>query len=260
MTPLREAFLLPGIFLTVTLLGGLRIGTTIRLLPPSLSAIVLAVMLIGALVRARVVVPAVLLDSMRQPLENLSGAVVLVTLLAATAQAINLVVPERGLLHFVFVVFLLVQFASLAAAGIDRRGMLRCLFVLLGAAFVLRFIVLESLYAPGGGTLKRVLTALMAGVTLGGVEYAPHAAVTGYVALATLSLYIIGLVLLPAGRPPARSALVRTVSQDLAVPVLLCALVVVTSACEGGTELPATKNPATVGEAKTSEGPTKASG
>ena len=43
MTPLRESFFLPGLFLTVTLLGGLRVGTAIRLVPPSLSAIVLAV-------------------------------------------------------------------------------------------------------------------------------------------------------------------------------------------------------------------------
>ena len=259
MTPLRESFFIPGVFLTVTLLGGLRVGTTIRLVPPSLSAIVLAVMLIGALVRARVLVPARLLDSTRQPLENLSGAVVLLTLLAATAQALNLVVPERGLLHFVFVVFLFVQFVSLAAAGIDRRGMLRSLFVLLGAAFALRFIVLESLYAPDGGTVKRVLTALMAGVTLGGIEYVPHAAITGYAALATLALYLIGLVLLPGERPPAASALVRTVHAGLTVPLIVCALLVGTSACSG-TEIPANSNPATVGEAKASEGPTKAFG
>src|SRR5688572_10814597 len=118
MTPLREAFILPGLFLTVTLLGGLRVNETIRLLPPALSALVLAVMLLGALVRAGVVVPAVLLDAERKPLENLSGAVVLMTLLAATAQAINLVVPERGLLHFAFAVFLFVQLLSLTAAGI----------------------------------------------------------------------------------------------------------------------------------------------
>ena len=253
MTPLREAFVLPGIFLTVTLLGGLRVGSDVRLIPPSLSAIVLAVMLIGALVRARVVVPARFLDSMRQPLENLSGAVVLVTLLAATAQAINLVVPERGLLHFVFVVFLLVQFASLAAAGIDRRGMLRSLFVLLGAAFALRFIVLESLYAPDGGTVKRVLTALMAGVTLGGIEYAPHAAITGYVALATLALYMTGLVLLAAGRRHSTPALVRAVQEELTIPLLLCAIAAATAGCGSSAELPAKKNPATVGEANASQ-------
>jgi hypothetical protein len=231
MTPLREAFLLPGLFLTVTLLGGLRVGDTIRLLPPALSAIVIAVVLVGALVRARVVVPDALLGADRTPLENLCGAVVLLTLLAASAQAINLVSPERGLLHFAFVVFLFVQMLSLSAAAVDRAGMLRSLFVLLGAAFVLRFIVLESLYAADGGTLKRVLTALMAGVTLGGVEYQPNAAVTGYIAFATLALYLTGLVLLPSRRGSGSSALTRSVRDEFLVPVAVLLLTVGASAC-----------------------------
>jgi hypothetical protein len=231
MTPQREAFILPGLFLTVTLLGGLRVDVTIRLLPPPLAAIVLAVALVGALVRARVVVPSTLISGERKPLENLSGAIVLVTLLAATAQAINVVLPERGLLHFAFAVFLFVQLLSLSAAGIDRPGMLRSLFVLLGSAFVLRFIVLESLYAPDGGTLKRVLTALLAGVTLGGIEYRPHAAVTGYVAFLTLSIYMIGLVLLPSRPSVSTSAMTRSVRDGLLVPLLMLILVPGTSAC-----------------------------
>lgn len=230
MTSQREAFLLPGLFLTVTLLGGLRVTDAIHLLPPSLPAIVLAVVLVGALVRAEVVVPEALLAADRTPLENLSGAVVLATLFAGTAQAINLVVPEHGLLHFAFVVFLFVQLLSLSAAGIGRRGMLRGLFVLLTAAFVLRFIVLESLYAADGGTLKRVLTALLAGVTLGGIEYQPHAAVTGYVAFFTLAVYVAALVLLPRATTTA-SALVRTVRDGLPVPLLILALMTTTSAC-----------------------------
>lgn len=232
MTPLREAFILPGLFLTVTLLGGLRVDDAFRLLPPPLSALVLAVILVGALVRAGVVAPAVLLAAERNPLENLSGAVVLMTLLAATAQTINLVVPERGLLHFAFAVFLFVQLLSLTAARIDRAGMLRSLFVLLGASFVLRFIVLESLYAADGGALKRVLTALMAGVTLGAIEYHPHGAVTGYVACLALALYMIGLVLLPVGPSATTSAMTRGLRQGLQVPLLMIAVALAPSACQ----------------------------
>ena len=231
MTPLREAFVLPALFLTVALLGGLRIGGTIRLLAPSLSAIVLGVVLVSALVRSRVLVPAAFLESERQPMENLSGAVVLLTLLAASAQAVNLVVPERGLLHFAFGVFLFVQLLSLSAAAVDRAGMLRSLFVLLGAFFVLRFIVMESLYAPDGGTLKRVLTALMAGVTLGGIEYQPHLPATGYVAFATLALYMIGLVLLPARPADTTSALTHRGRDALPVPIVILALTMGVTGC-----------------------------
>ena len=238
MTPLREAFVLPGLFLTVTLLGGLRIGASIQLIPPPLSAMVLAVVLLGALVRAGVIVPATLLDSGRRPQENLSGAVVLLTLVAASAQAIHLVVPDRGLLHILFVVFLFVQLISVSAAAIDRIGMLRSLFVLLGASFVLRFIVLENLYASDGGTLKRVLTALMAGVTLGGLDYQPNAAVTGYVGFVTLALYMIGLLLLPARPLATTSALSPTVRDGLPVPLVILMLLAGTAACQGAQERP----------------------
>jgi hypothetical protein len=255
MTPFREAFLLPAIFLTVTLAGGLRVGPSVQLVPPPLSAIVIAVLLVSALVRAGVFVPAVFLAAERRPIENLSGTVVLLTLLAASAQAVHLVLPERGLLHFAFAAFLFVQVLSLSAGGSDRRGMLRSLFVLLGAAFVLRFIILESLYAPDGGAVKRVLTALMAGVTLGGIEYQPHAAITGYAAFTSLALYLSGLVLLPAAvspPPSASSAMTRRVHEGLTIPLLVGTLVL-PSACGGAME-PEPKNPATVGEAKASTG------
>ena len=231
MTPAREAFLLPGIFLTVALLGGLRVTNAVRLVPPTLTGLVLAVIAISTVVRSRIVDPSALLHAERRPLENLSGAVVLLALLAASAQVMNLIVPERGLLHLVFAVFLFVQLLSLSAARIDRRGMLRSLFVLLGAAFVLRFIILESLYSTDSGTLKRVLTALMAGVTLGGIEYQPHAAITGYVAFVTLALYLTGLVLLPTRPVPPTVALTRTVEGAPLTPVLLVIAAVSVSAC-----------------------------
>ena len=233
MTPLREAFLLPGVFLTVTLLGGLRVASSVRLVPPSLTAIVLAVLLIGAVVRSRIVDPSTLLNSRRRPLENLTGAVVLLTLLAASAQVMGLVIPERGLLHFIFAVFLFVQLLSLSAARIDRPGMLRSLFVLLGATFILRFIILESLYAADGGTLKRVLTALMSGVTLGGIEYQPHAAVTGYVAFVSLALYVAGLVLLPSRTLPPTTALARTAAGGALTPILIVLLAIPLGGCRG---------------------------
>ena len=57
MTPLREAFVLPCLFLTVALLGGLRLGADVRLVPPPLVALVLAVLLLGSLVRSGVFMP-----------------------------------------------------------------------------------------------------------------------------------------------------------------------------------------------------------
>lgn len=203
MTPLREAVLLPALFLTVTLLGGLRVSETVRLLPPSLTALVLAVLLLGTLVRGGVLLPQALMHSARTGIENLSGLVVLVTAFAATAQAISLLLPERGLLHAAFAIFLFCQLMTMQAAGAGRTGLLRSVLVLLGSMFVLRYIIVEALYAPGGGLLQRVLTTLMSGATLGGIAYDPNAPVTGYIAFFTLILYVTGLVFLPAAPPTA---------------------------------------------------------
>lgn len=236
MTPLREAVALPAIFLTVALLGGLRIGADVRLIPPSLASLILGMLLVGALARARVLVPDALMHARRSPLENTSGAVVLITLFAASAQIFNLLTPERGLLHALFTIFFVVQLLTTLAAVSGRVAMLRGLLVLLGAAFVLRFIVLESLYSPGGGMLSRVFTAALEGVTLGSFDYDANAASTGYIGFLTLTLFFIGLILLA---PPSPAALERTdalarVPETTTIVSLLLAALVLSSGCARG--------------------------
>jgi hypothetical protein len=219
MTPTREAIVLPALFLTVTLLGGLRVSDAVQLLPPSLTALVLALLLLGTLARGGVLLPHVLMDQSRTALENLSGAVVLLTAFAASAQALSLLLPERGLLHAAFAIFCFCQVMTMNAAGVNRAGQLRSVLVLLGSMFVLRYVIIEALYAPGGGLLHRVLTTLMSGATLGGIAYDPHAPVTGYVAFFTLLLYVVGLVLLPAA--PSAALIQRSHPQGPQLPSIL---------------------------------------
>jgi hypothetical protein len=215
VTPLREAVVLPALFLTVALLGGLRVTGTVHLVPPALDALALALILVGSLARTRVLVPEALMAADRGAVANVCGAVVLLTLFAASAQIFNLLTPGRGLLHAIFAVFFLVQLLTTLAGITSRRPMLRSLMVLFGAAFVLRFIVLEGLYAPQSSLLQRLLTVVLEGVSLGALAYEPHAAITGYVALLTMVLYVAGLILLgfdhgqPAGLVRSRSSALR---------------------------------------------------
>jgi hypothetical protein len=202
VTAAREAFVIPGLFLTVALLGGLRVADTVRLLPPGLDALTLAMILVASLARAGVLAPDAFMNSGRTALANLSGVVVLLTLFAASAQTFNLLTPERGLLRAIFTVFFFVQLLTTLAAVTSRRALLRGLLVLFGAAFVLRYLVLESLYAAEGSFLQRILTAALEGVTLGALEYQPHAAATGYAAFLALSAYMTGLALLAPLSPP----------------------------------------------------------
>ena len=197
MSPIREAIVLPAIFLTVVLSGGFRAAADVKLVPPALTVLVLAVPLLGLLVRSGAVPATVLLNGDRRPIENLSGAIVLATLFAASAQALNVLIPDTGLLHAAFAIFVFCQLLTIGAARMDRSATLRGLLVLFGSLFVLRYVLVEALYAPGGGMLHRVLVTLMSGASLGGITYEPNAPVTGYVAFLALLLYFIGLLLLP---------------------------------------------------------------
>ena len=209
----RECVALPAIFLTVALLGGFRAAASVRLVPPPLMSLVLGLLLMGCLARAHVIVPEHLMNSRRSAAANSSGLVVLLSLFAACTQIFNLLTPDTGLLHLLVSVFFLVQFLTTLTAVRDRTALLRSLAVLFGCAFFLRFVALESLYAPGRGVIKRVMTALMEGVTLGTLDYVPTGPATGYVAFLTLTLYLVGLVLLPTGRPDMSAGALVAVRQ-----------------------------------------------
>ncbi len=199
MTTVREALVLPGLFLTATLLGGLRLDARVAWLTPSLVVVVLGVLLVGTLARGGVLVTGRLVNGHRAALENASGTVVIVSLLTASAQVFNVVVPETGLLHVLFITFFFIQILTTMAGTSGPRQLLRSLGVLLTGALVLRWVVLETLYAPATGTAKRLLTLLLEGVSLGAIDYQPHSAATGYVAMLTVALYLAGLWLLASG-------------------------------------------------------------
>jgi hypothetical protein len=197
MTVAREAFTLPLLLLTVALLGGLRVGDRVELLPPSLFSLVLAMVLGGALVRSGALAPDRLMHATRGALANMNGLAVLAALLAASAQALALVTPDWGLPRIGASIFLLVLLLNTHAASPDRQRLLRSLLVIFGAAFVLKFVVLAALSDPVQGRLGRALQILLEGVTLGSLTQPVHRAVTGYVAFLTLVIYLVALAMLP---------------------------------------------------------------
>ena len=193
-----EAVYLPLIFLTVVLAGGVRIGERIALMPPPLFTLVLGVLLFGVLVRGGVLAPELLMNASRSGLENVNGLVVLLTTFFAATQVFNLIIPESGLPFLLFNVFLFVLLVNTLAASPDRTSVLRSLAVIVGSAFILKFVVLAALVDPEGGALKRVLLALLEGVTLGTLTQAPFHPATGYVAFGTIMLFLIGVAMLPS--------------------------------------------------------------
>lgn len=200
---LVEAVALPWLLLTAALIGGMRVTEAgeMRFLPPPLAAMVAMLLLVAVLVQGGVVRPWLLMHERRTALENLSGAVVIITLASASAQIVAAVTPEAGLPRVLGVVFLIALLANTLAAGASRPATLRALFVAFFAAFSVKYIVLDALYAPDRSFGGRLLTGLLEGVTLGSMDHVVWGGATGYLTFMALVLYFAALVLMPRGAP-----------------------------------------------------------
>jgi hypothetical protein len=196
---LVEFLVLPILFLTVALLGGLRVDAenrTFIFAAPPLVTLLLAVLLMLLLIRGRLIRLHQWVGSEFPPLTNVVHIWMLITLFFASAQAFNSVLPERGLLHWLFSFFFLWTLWNNQFSSFDARRLLRSLAILFGTAFVFKYILLASLYSPEGGWLKRVAAALLQGVSLGTFDAPSFAPATGYISFFTLTLYVAGLILL----------------------------------------------------------------
>jgi len=192
--------LLPTVFLTVALLGGVRVAAetgALLFVAPPLVTLLMATMLLSLFVRGGALRVGRWLSAERPALENVSHALVLASLFFASAQAFNSVLPEAGLLRWMLSFFVLWTLWQNQFSQFDARRLLRSLAALFGTAFLVKHVLLSSLYEPGGGWLKRLAGALLEGVTLGTLEGAPYAPATGYVSFFALALYVGGLLLLP---------------------------------------------------------------
>jgi hypothetical protein len=194
---LLRHLLLPTAFLTVALLGGVRVAADTKALlfvPPPLVTLILASMLLALFVRGGAVRVGRWLSADNGAAENVSHALTLGALFFASAQAFNSVLPDAGLPRLVLAFFFLWTLWQSQFSAFDARRLLRSLAALFGTAFVVKHLLLASLTDPAGGWLRRLTAAMLEGVALGGPAYA---ASTGYVSFFALALYVFGLFLLP---------------------------------------------------------------
>jgi hypothetical protein len=191
--------LLPMLFLTVALLGGLRIDAETHaflFVAPPLVTLLFAVLLLSLFARASLLEFRRWIASDHPVAVNISHALTLLALFFASAQAFNSVLPESGLLHWLFSLFFLWTLWNNQFSSFDARRLLRSLAVLFGTAFVLKHMLLAALYAPEGGWLKRLTGAALEGVSLGTLEAERFAPATGYISFFTLALYVGALILM----------------------------------------------------------------
>jgi hypothetical protein len=210
MTAAREAIALPILFLTVLLVGGVRIAGATALIAPTPYVLILGVLLVRVLVQSRALAPDRFLSSSRSGLANLNGVVALAALWVAAAQTLAVLTPDSGVPRLAFSAFFLILLLNTAAASPDRERLLRSLAVTFGAAFVLKFVVLQGISVPGDAPLKRALLALVDGVTAGVLIQEPTRAITAYLAFFAVALFLFGVFLLPHQEPTRDERLVRS--------------------------------------------------
>lgn len=188
---------LPLIFLCVALLGGLRFAAAdhaLRFVAPPLTTLLLALATLVLLVRARLVdVGRNWLGPSRAPVENVSNALTLATLFAATVQVFNAVLPEDALFFATFAIVIALVLWNALLSSIQPHRLVLSLGGVLLAAFVVKYMLLAALFEPGESMARSILQSVLHGVTLGGLESEPYARATGYSAFACIAMYLVGL-------------------------------------------------------------------
>jgi hypothetical protein len=205
----------PTLLLTVALLGGLRVDAQTKqfiFIAPPLVTLVLAVLLGLLFVRAGAIDLRRWLAIDQPTLTNLAHLLTLISLVFASAQAFNSVLPESGLLHWMFSFFFLWTLWTNQFASFDPRRLLRSIMVLFGTAFVLKHLLVAGLYAPEGGLLRRIASTLLQGFAIDVPAFAP---VTGYISFFALVLYVVALLLIaPVPAPPVSTVSKLAVRED----------------------------------------------
>jgi len=193
--------LLPFIFLTVTLLGGLRLASAdgaFIFWRPALFCLISAAILMVLFFRARLISVEGWFSEDFSTLKNIANAAVLTTLFTASAQIFNALLPEQGLPFWVFAFCFFWTLWNNLFADFDVRKLLRSLGALFGLAFVVKYLILANFVAPSNeswwqGILqnptKEALTYLF--------DLPRFSGGTGYIQFFTVVLYLLGVFLFP---------------------------------------------------------------
>ena len=193
--------LLPFIFLTVTLLGGLRLGAADNAFifwRPALFCLIAAAILMVLFFRAHLLSVDGWFSEDFPALKNVANGAVLVTLFAASMQIFNALLPEQGLPFWVFAFCFFWSLWNNLFADFDVRRLLRSLGALFGLAFVVKYLILANLVAPASeGWLQGILENPTKEAFTWLLNLPRFSAGTGYIQFFTVAFYLLGLFLLP---------------------------------------------------------------
>ncbi|MDQ3711278.1 MAG: hypothetical protein M3388_03570 [Acidobacteriota bacterium] len=192
--------LLPLIFLTVALLGGLRISQSddaFVFLKPPLVCLIFATILLVLFFRANLIKLNGWFSENFSGLKNVANATILVSLFAASTQVFNALLPERGLPFWIFAFCFFWTLWNNLFAEFDKKRLLQSLGGLFGLAFVVKYLILAGLTAPANKNwIQGIFENPAQEAFTWFLDLPKFAPATGYIQFFTLVFYLIGLFLL----------------------------------------------------------------
>ncbi len=191
---------LPLIFLTSALLGGLRIGAEDKafvFLKPPLVCLIFASVLLVLFFRAHLIRLNGWFSENFSPVKNLANSAVLLALFLASTQIFNSLLPERGLPFWIIAFCFFWTLWNNLFADFDTKRLVQSLGGMFGLAFIVKYLILLNLTAPAN---KSWLQGIFENPTQEAftwlLDLPRFAAATGYIQFFALVFYLIGLFLL----------------------------------------------------------------
>ncbi len=188
---------LPFIFLTVALLGGLRIGIDggeFLFFRPALICLVFAVLLMLLFFRAKLIVFDSWFSYEFSALRNMANGAVFVSLFAASTQIFNSLIPEQGLPFWVVGFCFFWTLWNNLFAQFETQRLLKSLGGLFGFAFFAKYLVLSNLVsAEQGSWLSRIWQDPAKEAVTYFLDLPRFSSATGYIQFFALVFFLIGL-------------------------------------------------------------------
>lgn len=198
----RLYVLIPVLFLTSALFGGLRLASpdgAFVFVTPALLCLIFAVVLTVLFIRGGMLSLDGWFREDFPTRQNIANGAVLLTAYAATVQSFNSVLPETGLPFWVVAFCFAWSLWNNLFADFDNKKLLRSMVALFAFAFVAKYIVLSGLTAPAGqgGWLRSMIENPAKETMTWLLELPRYNAGTGYIQFFCLILYFAGLFMLP---------------------------------------------------------------
>lgn len=193
--------LLPVIFLTVALLGGLRISSldgAFIFLKPALICLIFASVLVVLFVRSQMIAFEGWFSESFPIAKNVANGAVMISLFAAATQVFNSLLPEQGLPFWIVAFCFFWTLWNNLFAEFDTKKLFRSLGGLFGLAFVAKYLLLANFTAPAGkGWLESLLENPGQEAITRLLDLPRFSPATGYLQFFALGLFLLGLYLFP---------------------------------------------------------------